>query len=111
MMLPSALPIVGLHAATQWRVPSPAVRAIAVPSFVLTHLALWAVTGLPLYFAGLGLMVVAPRTLAYVTAGVLLVVGVRDRGSPSPGGSRGAVTRIVVTAEHSSATWFRPRPH
>ena len=75
MMLPSALPMIGLYAATQRSVGSPAARTTAVASFAVTYLVLWGLTGLPLYFAGLGLMVIAPRTLAYVTAAVLIVAG------------------------------------
>jgi predicted metal-binding membrane protein len=75
MMLPSALPMIALYAATQRSVDGAAVRIAAVASFALTYLVLWGLTGLPLYFAGLGLMVIAPRTLAYVTAGVLIVAG------------------------------------
>lgn len=76
MMLPSALPMIGLYAATQHTAASPAARTTAVALFALTYLGLWALTGLPVYVASLALMAVNPGTLAYVVAGVLVVAGV-----------------------------------
>ncbi len=75
MMLPSAMPMIGLYAATQRNAAGPA-RAAAVGAFALAYLALWALTGLPIYLASLALMAVAPLTLAYVIAGVLVAAGV-----------------------------------
>ena len=75
MMLPSAWPMIGLYAATQ-RSAGALARAAAVGAFAATYLALWAVTGLPIYLASLALMAVSPATLAYVTAGVLVTAGV-----------------------------------
>ena len=75
MMLPSAMPMIVLYAATQRNVPSTAARAAAVGSFAATYLALWAAGGVPIYLASLGLMAVASTTLAYVTAGVLIAAG------------------------------------
>src|SRR4029450_1804944 len=69
MMLPSAMPMIALYAATQRDAASPAARAVAVAGFALMYLTLWAATGLPIYFASLALMAVAPDTLAYGTAG------------------------------------------
>jgi predicted metal-binding membrane protein len=74
MMLPSALPMIGLYAATQ-RDARPAARAAAVALFVTTYLALWTLTGLPVYVLGLGLMAIDAATLAYVVAAVLIVAG------------------------------------
>jgi predicted metal-binding membrane protein len=76
MMLPSATPMVVLYAATQRNAASAIAKAAAVAGFALMYLALWAATGLPIYFASLALMAVARDTLAYVTAGVLVTAGV-----------------------------------
>jgi predicted metal-binding membrane protein len=75
MMLPSAMPMIGLYAATQRRAPGVAARAGAVAAFAATYLALWALTGVPIYFASLALMAVTPATLAYVIAAVLIAAG------------------------------------
>jgi predicted metal-binding membrane protein len=75
MMLPSALPMIGLYAATQRRASTTVVQIVAVGGFALTYVALWAATGLPLYFASLALMAVGPGTFAHVTAGVLVAAG------------------------------------
>ena len=75
MMLPSALPMIGLYAATQRAHTHEAARATAVALFALTYLALWALTGLPVYFASLALMAVDARTLGYVVAAVLVGAG------------------------------------
>jgi predicted metal-binding membrane protein len=76
MMLPSAAPMIGLYAATQRAAASAASRTRAVMAFGLVYLAVWAATGVPIYFAGLALMAVGPTALAYVTAGVLVAAGV-----------------------------------
>src|SRR5204863_3197 len=75
MMLPSALPMIGLYAATQRGAPSPAAKAAAIAAFVLMYLVVWAMTGLPIYFASVALMAVTSVTLAYAIAGVLVVAG------------------------------------
>src|SRR5262245_34845639 len=75
MMLPSAMPMIVLYAATQRNVTSPAARAVAIGGFAATYLALWAASGVPVYVGSLALMAVASTTLAYVTAGVLIVAG------------------------------------
>jgi predicted metal-binding membrane protein len=75
MMLPSAWPMMGLYAATQRRARVP-VRVVSVTLFVLMYLGLWAVTGVPVYAAGVALMAVSAGTLAYVVAGVLVIAGV-----------------------------------
>src|SRR5207244_2295379 len=75
MMLPSALPMIGLYAATQRSAPGPAAKAAAIASFVLMYLVVWALTGLPIYVASVALMAVASVTLAYAIAGVLVVAG------------------------------------
>jgi len=76
MMLPSAMPMIALYAAIQRNAASAAARTASVAGFALIYLALWAATGVPIYFASLALMAVGPATLAYVTAGVLVTAGV-----------------------------------
>src|SRR5207248_11221199 len=75
MMLPSALPMIGLYAAAQRNATSAAARAAAVVAFATMYLAVWAASGVPIYFAALALMAVTPVTLAYATAGVLVGAG------------------------------------
>jgi len=75
MMLPSALPMIGLYAATQRSAPGPAAKAAAIASFVLMYLVVWVLTGLPIYVASVALMAVTSVTLAYAIAGVLVVAG------------------------------------
>ena len=75
MMLPSAAPMVALYAATQRNEQRAGVRGLAVGTFAVAYLVLWAATGLPAYFAGLGLMALSRTTLAYVIAVVLVVAG------------------------------------
>jgi len=75
MMLPSALPMVGLYAATQ-RGASALARAVAIAAFAATYLGLWAASGLPIYVFGLALMALTPPAVAHVTAGVLVIAGV-----------------------------------
>jgi predicted metal-binding membrane protein len=76
MMLPSAVPMIGLHATTRRNAGSPFGRVAAVASFALVYVAVWAGTGIPIYFVDLGLMAVTARGLAYVTAVVLVGAGV-----------------------------------
>ena len=75
MMLPSALPMIGLYAATQ-RSASVGLRAIRVGSFTLMYLGVWALTGVPVYFASVALGAVSRGTLVYVVAAVLIVAGI-----------------------------------
>jgi predicted metal-binding membrane protein len=76
MMLPSALPMIGLYAVTQRR-QSDAVTAAGVPVavFTLVYLVVWAATGVPMYFASVALSALPPLTRAYAVAGVLVVAG------------------------------------
>ena len=74
MMLPSALPMIGLYAATQ-RTAGAVARTAAVALFALAYLALWTLTGVPVYLASLALMALSARTLAATVAGVLVVAG------------------------------------
>jgi predicted metal-binding membrane protein len=75
MMLPSALPMIGLYAGTQKAASAPA-RLASVALFALMYLGLWTVTGVPVYAASLLLMAITAETLAYVVATVLVVAGV-----------------------------------
>jgi predicted metal-binding membrane protein len=75
MMLPSALPMIGLYAATQ-REAGGLARVAAVAIFAAVYLVLWTVSGLPIYFSGLALMALTPLTVVYVTAGVLVTAGI-----------------------------------
>ena len=75
MMLPSALPMIGLYAATQ-RNASPRRRVVSVALFTAIYLGLWALTGVPIYLGSVALSAVTPKALAYVSAGVLIVAGI-----------------------------------
>jgi predicted metal-binding membrane protein len=75
MMLPSALPMIGLYAATQ-RSASPGGRVVAVALFTSIYLGLWALTGIPIYLASVALGAITSKALAYGIAGVLLVAGI-----------------------------------
>ncbi len=76
MMLPSAMPMIGLYAAMQRDAPSATARAMAVSAFTAVYVMLWAISGVPIYFASVALMAVAASTLAYTTAGVLIAAGI-----------------------------------
>lgn len=76
MMLPSALPMIGLYAATQRDAAGPVAKAVPVALFALMYLGLWAVTGVPIYFASVALGAIASDALPYGIAGVLLVAGI-----------------------------------
>src|SRR5213594_3947113 len=75
MMLPSALPMIGLYAATQ-RNASPGRRVVSVALFTAIYLGLWALTGVPIYLGSVALRAVTSKALAYVSAGVLIVAGI-----------------------------------
>jgi predicted metal-binding membrane protein len=75
MMLPSALPMIGLYAATQRNAGSLASKTIRVGTFALIYLGIWALTGIPIYFASVALGAVSARVLAYLVAGVLVLAG------------------------------------
>jgi predicted metal-binding membrane protein len=76
MMLPSAMPMIGLYAAMQRDARSATARAAAVSAFTAVYVMLWAISGVPIYFASLALMAAAASTLAYTTAAVLIAAGV-----------------------------------
>jgi predicted metal-binding membrane protein len=75
MMLPSAMPMIGLYAATQRSAVNATTTSVTVITFALMYVALWALTGVPIYFASVALMAVPPATLAYTIAAVLVVAG------------------------------------
>ncbi len=76
MMLPSALPMMGLYAATQRNTTGPGGQAVRIALFTLTYLALWAVTGVPIYFGSVALSAIAANALAYGVGGVLVGAGI-----------------------------------
>jgi predicted metal-binding membrane protein len=76
MMLPSALPMIRLYAATQRSDPAVVPRAAPVALFTLIYLALWTVTGVPMYFGRVALSAAAPDARAYGVAVVLAAAGI-----------------------------------
>ena len=75
MMLPSALPMIGLYTATQRGEPA-TVRGVRVSVFTLVYLAVWASSGVPVYLAHTVLMALPPPAFAYGVAAILLAAGV-----------------------------------
>jgi predicted metal-binding membrane protein len=75
MMLPSALPMIGLYAATQRNTTSSNPTALPVALFTLIYLGLWAVTGVPIYLASVVLSLLASDVRAYAIAGLLVAAG------------------------------------
>ena len=67
--------MIGLYAATQ-RNSGTALKSIRVGSFTLMYLGLWALTGVPVYFASVALGAISGGALAYVVAAVLVVAGI-----------------------------------
>jgi predicted metal-binding membrane protein len=67
--------MIGLYAATQ-RNASTALKAIRVGLFTLMYLGLWALTGVPVYFASVALGALSGGALAYVVAAVLIGAGI-----------------------------------
>ena len=76
MMLPSALPMIGLYGATQRGEATTPTRGVPVAVFTLVYLAVWAASGVPVYLAHTGLMALSPRAFAYGVAAILLAAGV-----------------------------------
>jgi len=72
MMLPSALPMIGLYGATQ---RGPAARGVPVVVFAFVYLAVWAAFGAPVYVAHTFLMALPPAAFAYGIAAVLIAAG------------------------------------
>ena len=76
MMLPSALPMIGLYAATQRSGEGPAGKILPVTLFTLVYLGVWAATGVPMYFASTLLAGSNTVALGYGIAVVLVVAGI-----------------------------------
>jgi predicted metal-binding membrane protein len=76
MMLPSALPMIGLYAATQQSAGGPARKILPVALFTLVYLGVWAATGVPMYLASTLLAAGDAMTLRYGIAAVLVVAGI-----------------------------------
>ena len=75
MMLPSALPMIGLYGATQRGTAAPGPRGVPVGVFVFVYLAVWMAFGIPVYVAHTFLMALPPAAFAYGIAAVLLAAG------------------------------------
>jgi predicted metal-binding membrane protein len=75
MMLPSALPMISLYGATQRRSAGAAPKGVPAAVFTLVYLALWAASGVPVYFAHTLLMTLTGSAFAYAVAVVLLAAG------------------------------------
>ncbi len=76
MMLPSALPMIGLYAATQRSEPNPVARHTAVAQFTLVYLALWALTGIPTYLASAVIATMVSEAQPWGVAVVLVGAGI-----------------------------------
>src|SRR5712691_8596556 len=75
MMLPSALPMIGLYGATQRGAAAPRQRGVPVVVVAFVYLAVWAAFGAPVYVAHTFLMALPPAAFAYGIAVVLLAAG------------------------------------
>jgi predicted metal-binding membrane protein len=73
MMLPSALPMIGLYGAMLRGGAVP--RGAPIAAFTLVYLAVWTASGVPVYLAHTALMALSPRTFAYGVAALLLAAG------------------------------------
>ena len=65
MMLPSALPMIGLYGATQRGAAVPGPRGVPVVVFAFVYLGVWAAFGAPVYVAHTFLMALSPAAFAY----------------------------------------------
>jgi predicted metal-binding membrane protein len=75
MMLPSALPMIGLYGAMQRGAAASVPRGVPVVIFVFVYLAVWAAFGAPVYVAHTFLMGLPPAAFAYGIAVALLAAG------------------------------------
>ena len=75
MMLPSALPMIGLYGATQRGRAGTMPKGVPVAVFTLVYLAVWAASGVPVYLAHTALMALSPRAFSYGVAAILLAAG------------------------------------
>jgi predicted metal-binding membrane protein len=82
MMLPSAAPMILLYATASKRRGESSERVIPGELFAFTYLAVWVLTGVPVYLAWVGIGELAARSMAfgaaipYVIAGTLFAAGV-----------------------------------
>lgn len=76
MMLPSALPMIALHAGTQLSGGGPTRKILSVALFTLVYLGVWAATGVPMYFASTLLAASDAVARGYGIAAVLVVAGI-----------------------------------
>jgi predicted metal-binding membrane protein len=76
MMLPSALPMIALYAATRRSAAGPAQRTLHVALFTLVYLGVWAATGIPMYLASTWLAAQTTTGLGYGIAAALVVAGI-----------------------------------
>jgi predicted metal-binding membrane protein len=104
MMLPSALPMIALYAATQ-REAGALGRAALVALFTLMYLVLWAVTGVPIYLSSVALAAIAPRALPYGVAGVFLVAGIFQLSPLKQMCLRGCRTPLGFLLGHWRTGW------
>jgi predicted metal-binding membrane protein len=75
MMLPSALPMIGLYGATQRGEATTRSRGVPVAAFTAVYLALWAASGIPVYLGHTALMALSARPFAYGVAAILVAAG------------------------------------
>jgi len=75
MMLPSAVPMIGLYGATLRGRTTTTPEGVPVAVFTLVYLAVWTVSGVPVYVAHTALMALSPRAFAYGVAAILLAAG------------------------------------
>lgn len=75
MMLPSAMPMIGLYAATRQRADGVPRKIVLVALFTLVYLGVWVATGVPMYLASTLLTGSDARSLGYGIAAVLVVAG------------------------------------
>jgi predicted metal-binding membrane protein len=76
MMLPSALPMIGLYTAMQRSAKTWVRKATRVTLFTGVYLGLWAATCVPIYLGSVALAALTPNALAYAIAGVLVAAGI-----------------------------------
>jgi predicted metal-binding membrane protein len=76
MMLPSALPMIALYGAIRRKSVDASTRGVSVTLFTAVYLALWTITGFPVYVAGVLLAATASHLVPYGIAIVLVAAGV-----------------------------------
>ena len=76
MMLPSALPMIGLYGATLRGSAATGPRGGPIAVFTLVYVAVWTASGVPVYLVHTALMALPSRAFAYAVATTLLAAGV-----------------------------------